>query len=108
MAKRNLTSSKLSGSALLGAEESDPMGSMGNLMDVMLVFVCGLLIALIANWNVDLSNTGGSSSGLSVEELEGQLEQAQGESAADIAGYEELGTVYRDEETGTLYVVSPE
>ena len=35
-------------------EDVDPMSSMGNMGDVMLVFACGLMVALVVAWNVDL------------------------------------------------------
>ena len=38
-------------------EDINPMESVANLADVMLVFACGLLIALIAAWNVDVTRT---------------------------------------------------
>jgi len=38
-----------------GADEVDPMSSMGNMGDVMLVFACGLMVALVMAWNVDLA-----------------------------------------------------
>ncbi|MFR6695392.1 MAG: DUF2149 domain-containing protein [Dysosmobacter sp.] len=33
------------------------MAGVANLADVMLVFACGLMAAVILNWNVDLSKT---------------------------------------------------
>lgn len=38
-------------------EEVDAMAGVANLADVMLVFACGLMAAVILNWNVDLSKT---------------------------------------------------
>ena len=38
-------------------EEVDAMSGLANLSDVMLVFACGLMAAIILNWNVDLSKT---------------------------------------------------
>ena len=36
-------------------EPENPMDSLSNLSDVMLVFACGLMVALIINLNVDVS-----------------------------------------------------
>ena len=36
-------------------EEVDPMSSLSNIGDVMLVFACGLMVALVVAWNVDLA-----------------------------------------------------
>lgn len=82
------------------------MGSLGNLMDVMLVFACGLLLALIANWNVDLPGVESSSGSPALKELKGDLQEAQQGIAVESGRYNQLGTVYQDEETGKLYVVS--
>ncbi|MEG0392584.1 MAG: DUF2149 domain-containing protein, partial [Anaerovoracaceae bacterium] len=35
-------------------EDLNPMDGLANLADAMLVFACGLLVALIVNWNVDV------------------------------------------------------
>ena len=35
-------------------EDFDPMSSMGNMADCMLVLACGLLLALMIHWNVDV------------------------------------------------------
>lgn len=108
MPKRDLKASRLAGSKLLDDGERDPMGSMGNLMDVMLVFACGLLLALIANWNVDLESVRTSGGSPAIREIQGDLEAVEEGIAASGSAYENLGTVYRDEETGQLYVVAPE
>lgn len=64
-------------------QESNPMDGVANLADIMLIFACGLMIAIIMFWNVDFEN----------------LNQQQ-ESA-----YEDVGAVYQDPETGKIYVV---
>lgn len=87
-------------------EGGDPMESMGNLMDVMLVFACGLMVALVAHYNVNL-NASPDLKG-SVEELNEPLEQVAEGIANDSTAYAEVGSVYRDVETGQLYIVTPE
>lgn len=106
MIKRGLLgSSILDSPSLLDDADRDSMDSMSNLMDVMLVFVCGLLIALIVHWNIDLSSVESPSSP-SMQELEGDMQEVP--DGIDIEGgdYSQLGTVYRDEATGQLYVVT--
>jgi hypothetical protein len=107
-------SNSLHQETLLSDESSDPMGSMGNLMDVMLVFACGLLLALIANWNVDLNavqsgatQDTGSQEGqdASIVMVEGDIEEVESGIQADDGTYESLGTAYRNEETGEIYIV---
>lgn len=86
--------------------DDDPMASLGNLMDVMLVFACGLIVALMAHYNVDIAGVPDDLA--NAEVLEGEVS----EQGVDVSGsgstYVELGTVYRDAETGELYVVQPD
>lgn len=81
-------------------DESNPMESLTNLFDVMLVFACGLMVALVISLNVDVSkldqvvveyknNSGGKAT---VEETDG-------------VSMEEVGTVYRDPKTGKTYIL---
>ena len=84
-------------------EDTDPMSSVANISDAMLVFACGLLIAIVLAWNVDLS---------AVKQVE--IDQAQQvedvESLRDMlasegSAYIERGTVYQDPYTGQLYML---
>lgn len=85
------------------AEDVDPMIGLVNLADVMLVFACGLMIALVLRWNVDLSPP---------QQLDpDQMYEVTGSDAISeehLAGerYQPEGTVYRDTETGRLYIIS--
>lgn len=87
-------------------EEVDAMSGLANLSDVMLVFACGLMAAVILNWNVDLSKTRVEI--LQREQMK-ELDNAE-ELEQDIqssSSFEQKGTVYEDPETGKLYVVMP-
>lgn len=82
------------------------MEGMANLADVMLVFACGLLLALIINWNVDVEQVAQQQpeTKYEVEGIEGGESQTiEGESQL-----QEMGTVYMDPETGKYYVVEGE
>lgn len=86
--------------------EVDAMSGLANLSDVMLVFACGLMAAVILNWNVDLSKTRVEI--LQREQMQ-ELDNAE-EMEQDIqssSSFEQKGTVYEDPETGKLYVVMP-
>lgn len=78
----------------------NPMDGLGNMSDVMLVLAVGMMLAVVTNWNVDLSQSG---------ELKA-LENAQTLSEDQVIEVEsnealqELGTVYQDPETGEIYV----
>ncbi len=107
MSSNNLRSSVLRRHRTDG-DDSDPRVGLVNLADVMLVFACGLMLAIIANWNVDLNSVPSSGDTPSIKEIEGDLEAVEEGIAVSDGSYEQLGTVYRDEETGKLYVVTPE
>jgi hypothetical protein len=81
---------------------SDPMSVMGNLVDVMLVFACGLIAALIVR-SPEFVET--------LQPVEQEIEQGRElPRVPDMAGeggsgMESVGTVYRDPETGKLILV---
>ena len=83
-------------------EPENPMDSLSNLSDVMLVFACGLMVALIINLNVDVSRLSEA-----VVRYKDDSENAEVE-RRDGAGMEEIGKVYRDPKTGKTYIVDKE
>ena len=87
-------------------EDFDPMSSMGNLADVMLVFACGLLLALIINWNVDVEQVAQQQPDTKYE-VEG-IENGESQTIEGESELQEMGTVYMDPETGKYYVVEGE
>ena len=87
-------------------DDFNPMDGMANLADVTLVFACGLILALIINWNVDVSSIKTQQPNVTYE-----VEGVESDSTQTIDGeseLEEMGTVYRDPETGKYYVVEGE
>ena len=81
----------------------DPMDSMANLVDVMLVFACGLIAALVVS-------QGGlkQKEALQPKEIEKKQElpeMPQGVGAGG-EGYEPVGQVYKDSTTGKLILIS--
>ena len=98
----------LTGSSLIDNAtevEEDPGSSLGNLMDLMLVFALGLMIALIAHYNVDFSPTGDPKG--EIQKLDAELSEASQSIGNTDSSFSELGVVYKNLETGELYVVSP-
>ena len=84
-------------------EDVDPMSSLGNIGDIMLVFACGLMVSLVLAWNVDLGRFS-------------QVDMGESEAIDDPTAYEEViegggstyiqrGTVYQDAETGQFYMI---
>ena len=88
------------------AEEVDPMSSMSNIGDVMLVFACGLMVALVVAWNVDLAKFQQveTDQELSQDQVTQITEQLYGEGNAFV----EKGKVYQDPTTGKFYLVETE
>lgn len=84
-------------------DDIDPMASLANLSDAMLVFACGLLIALVVAWNVDISPV------IEVELDQSQqiddIESFEGDLNGAGTSYVQRGTVYQDPNTGTMYLL---
>ena len=86
-------------------EAFSPMEGIGNMADAMLVFACGLIVALILSWNVDVTDQGEINKPADTKyEVEGIDNNTEEVIDAD-QNLEEMGTVYRDPETGKYYVV---
>lgn len=51
----------LRGGRLRSKEDTDPMASVANIADIMLVFACGLMMALVTVWNIDFTPPLGAS-----------------------------------------------
>lgn len=91
--------------------DEDPMGPLANLADIMLVFAVGLMVALAASQR---SATAADSS-LEDAEAQSRVEVSAGRELPDLptgqgeagSGYEAMGQVYRDPETGRLILVAP-
>lgn len=81
--------------------DEDPMGPLANLADIMLVFAVGLMVALAAAGE-GLEEA--ASGGLDVETGRELPEVPEGAGEAG-AGYESMGRVYRDPETGRMLLI---
>lgn len=79
-------------------DDEDPRASLVNLVDVMLVFACGLLAALSAVGQAMIKPA---------KELERGREIAAPPSVSGNpgSGYQSVGQVYRDEKTGKLLLI---
>lgn len=92
-------------------EDINPMDGVANLADVMLVFACGLMLALITYWNVDVASTTVSTvdtaPGVELTEEIFDADSSQ-EQHPDLEGLEQYGMLYRDPVTGKLYFMSGE
>ena len=84
-------------------EDVDPMSSLSNVGDIMLVFACGLMVALVMAWNVDLAQVKQveMNQELQQDDIEKITEQLYGEGNAFV----DKGRVYQDPTTGKYYLV---
>lgn len=91
-------------------EEVSPLEGAINIVDAMLVFACGLMLALVIRWNVDLAQFGDSVNVVQGEEvtddanIRSDLVESEGEGQL----YQKMGTVYKDPATGKLFMLSNE
>lgn len=80
--------------------DEDPRASLVNLVDVMLVFACGLLAALAAGSQNALKAPRPVDKGRQIERPAAGAGQAG-------AGYDRVGEVFRDPKTGQLILIEP-
>ena len=78
--------------------DEDPRASLVNLVDVMLVFACGLIAALAAGANSAMKAP------KPVEKGQEIARPADGTSAQG-SGYDRVGEVFRDPKTGKLVLI---
>jgi hypothetical protein len=89
-------------------EDVSPLEGAINIVDAMLVFACGLMLAVMLHWNVDLGQPGERvelKQGREVTqspEVRSNLIETKNE--GDL--YEKLGTVYKDPTTGQLFMLT--
>ncbi|MDO4841306.1 MAG: DUF2149 domain-containing protein [Phoenicibacter congonensis] len=84
-------------------DDVNPMETVANLSDVMLVFAVALMLAIVTHWGVDISS---NLTTFDSEDMEA-IDEAQTEDVIQnsTSGYEELGRAYKDPTTGEVYVI---
>lgn len=104
MARRLRNSGGLRGGHLRSKDDADPMASVANIADIMLVFACGLMMALVTVWNIDFTPL----SELQDKQLEAiDTPEDMPEDMSDAGNaYVEKGMVYQDPKTGKYYMVT--
>jgi hypothetical protein len=93
----------------------DPQTSLVNLVDIMLVFICGLVVALVSASRQDQSGAEGqtdasaASRGQQIVQTGRELaelpEGLRGQQAGE--GLQPMGQVFKDPKTGKLILVGP-
>lgn len=86
-------------------QDEEPLGPLANLIDLMLVFACGLIAALISmSKNVDAHFEQNQITEQVVEKGR-ELPQLPSQGDNGGKGYEAVGQVYRDPKTGKLILI---
>lgn len=99
MYRRALTQSRFDES------EEEPLGGLQNLVDIVLVFAAGLIAALAAHYDA-LPAQSQQQAQQQREVVKGQeLPEMPAQAGQSGSGYESVGQVYRDPETGKLFLV---
>ena len=98
-------------SSSFDAQDDEPLGPLANLVDIMLVFACGLIAALVAqsadlkqHFNVELQQSQPQtiSQGKELTDVPESLKN----SVKGTEGYQSIGQVYKDPKTGKLILIS--
>jgi hypothetical protein len=93
-------------SSRFAAGNDDPLGPLANMVDVVLVFACGLIAALVAQTDL-LEQLDAASQPVAVAVERGrELPRLPGTVEGDSGkGLESVGQVYRDPATGKLILI---
>lgn len=100
-------------SSQFAEQDSDPLAGFANIMDVMLVFALGLMLALVAQSQELQKRFSIESNKETIEvtagaELVDAPETLSSPANAKANGMESLGQVYKDPKTGKLILISGE
>ena len=94
----------LTSNSYTDTEDADPRVGLVNLADVMLVFACGLMLALVTYWNLDISAMSEVVQADEMAEVEG-IEDLQDQLDGGGNSFTQLGMVYQDPMTGKMYML---
>lgn len=94
-------------SSSFDSQDDEPLGPLANLVDIMLVFACGLIAALVAQsadlkQHFNVENSKAIEAGKELVEVPESLRN----SVQGAEGYQSMGQVYKDPETGKLILIS--
>lgn len=88
-------------------QDDEPLGPLANLVDIMLVFACGLIAALVAQ-SADLKQHFNVENSKPVEAGKELIDVPQSlkNSLQGREGYQSMGQVYKDPKTGKMILIS--
>ncbi len=104
---RDFAKSSFEDSTFAEQEDADPRVGLVNLADVMLVFACGLMVALVVNWNIKLPQFSEIQEAQDLSEVnQDDIDSmAQNMLNGSGTGYQQKGIVYEDPTTKKLYML---
>ena len=101
------------GSGRLGAvsrrtvEDINPMATVANLVDAMLVLAVGIMLALIVSWNLNIAENGQISDNVRKEDaISDFTEEDIDREETSTENLEKQGSVYYDPETDKYYIIA--
>ena len=106
-AKDFMGAGSLASTSYTDQEDADPRVGLVNLADVMLVFACGLMLALVTYWNLDMSAMTEVVQAEEMTEVEG-IEDLANQMGNGGSNFTQLGMVYEDPMTGKMYMLKEE
>lgn len=107
MLRRN-GSGSLRGGNRRPVEDINPMATVANLVDAMLVLAVGIMLALIVSWNLNVAENGQVSENVTKDDAissfdENDVDNTQDEASENL---ERQGTVYYDPQTDKYYIIA--
>ncbi len=88
-------------------EEVNPMATVANLVDAMLVLAVGIMLALIISWNLNVSENGQVTEKVDKDKAVSSFTDDDLQKKEDNSSkLEKQGTVYYDPETDQYYVIA--
>lgn len=95
-------------SSSFDVQDDEPLGPLANLVDIMLVFACGLIAALVAvspelRQHFQLQDTIQLQHSRELTDMPESLRQQL--ENGETQGYQSMGQVYRDPESGKLILI---
>lgn len=107
MLRRNGSGRLSGGTGFDRREQIDPMATVANLVDAMLVLAVGIMLALIVSWNLNISENGQVSDNAKREDaLTDFTEEDITDTEVPEEHLEKQGTVYYDPETDKYYIMA--
>ena len=95
-------------SSRMEEEEVNPMASVANLVDAMLVLAVGIMLALINSWNLNISQNGQVTEKVDKKDAVSSFSDKDLDKTkeSDSSSLEKQGTVYYDKATDRYYIIA--